>query len=64
MIRNLFHPEGSSVNDYDYATIQAVISFIKESESIVLMAKVDIEAAFRIIPVAPKEAPLLGFKCH
>ena len=26
------------------------------------MAKVDIESAFRIIPIAPKDIPLLGFK--
>ena len=26
------------------------------------MGKVDIEAAFRIMPIAPKDSPLLGFK--
>ena len=70
MIHNLSHPEGSSVNDYipqelatvQYASIQNAISFIKDAETIVFMAKVDIESAFRIIPIAPKDTPLLGFK--
>ena len=69
MIHNLSYPLGSSVNAYvpaqlttvHYATIQNVISFVKSAPSIVFMAKVDIESAFRIIPVAPKETPLLGF---
>ena len=26
------------------------------------MGKVDIEAAFRIMPIAPKDSPLLGFR--
>ena len=67
MIHNLSHPEGPSVNDYmplqfssvHHATMQDAISFLKESESIVFMTKVDIEPAFRIIPEAPKDAPLL-----
>ena len=54
MMHNLSHPEGSSVNDYmplqfssvHYATMQDAIYFIKESQSIVFMAKVDIEPAF------------------
>ena len=70
MIHNLSHPEGSSVNDYipqelatvQYASIQNAISFIKNAETIVFMAKVDIESAFRIIPFALKDTPLLGFK--
>ena len=45
-----------------YASIQNAISFIKDAETIVFMAKVYIEAAFRIIPIAPKDTPLLGFK--
>ena len=70
VIHNLSHPDGNSVNDYiprefssvHYATIQDAISFIKVSDSIVFMGKVDIEAAFRIMPIAPKDSPLLGFK--
>ncbi len=70
MIHNLSYPEGSSVNDYipaefvtvQYATIQDAISFVTSARSIVFMAKVDIEAAFRIIPVAPSDTHLLGFR--
>lgn len=54
------YPEGSSVDDniptkfttVQHATIQDAISFIKTAESIVFMAKVDIESVFTIIPVA------------
>ena len=70
VIHNLSYPEGESVNDYipqefstvQYATTQNSISFIKEADSVVFMAKVDIEAAFRIIPISPQVSPLLGFK--
>ena len=70
MIHNLSYPEGSSVNDYipaefatvQYATIQDAISFVTSARSIVFMTKVDIEAAFRIIPVAPSDTHLLGFR--
>ena len=69
MIHNLSYPPGESVNNYipaelttvHYATIQNAISFMKSAQSIVFMAKVDIESAFRIIPVAPNDTPLLGF---
>ena len=68
-IHNLSYPEESSVNDYvpaevttvHSAKIQHAISFVKPARSMVCMAKVDIESAFRIIPVAPKDTPLLGF---
>ena len=70
VIHNLSYPDGESVNDYipkefatvQYATIQNAISVIKEADSIVFMAKVDIEAAFRSIPISPKDSPLLGFQ--
>ena len=69
MIHNLSYPPGESVNNYipaelttvHYATIQNAISFVKSAQSIVFMAKADIESAFRIIPVAPNDTPLLGF---
>ena len=64
------YPDGESVNDYipkefatvQYAAIQNAISFIKEADSIVFMAKIDIEAALRIIPISPKDSSLLGFQ--
>ena len=70
MIHHLSYPEGESVNDFipdemssvTYATIQDAISFIQGSRQHVHMAKVDIESAFRIIPVSPADRPLLGFQ--
>ena len=70
MIHHLSYPEGESGNDFipdemssvTYATIQDAISFILGSRQHVHMAKVDIESAFRIIPVSPADRPLLGFQ--
>ena len=69
-IHHLSYPEGSSVNDFipmeislvQYATIQDAIDFIPHSPTPVYMAKVDVESAFRIIPVSPADRPLLGFQ--
>ena len=44
------------------ASIQNAISFIKDAEAIHFKVKVDIESAFRIIPITHKDSPLLGFK--
>ena len=60
----------SSVNDFipkdmssvQYATIQDAISFIKRSPQSVYMATVDVESAFRIMPVSLADSPLLGFQ--
>ena len=68
MIHHLSYTEGNSVNDFiphefssvQYATIQDAIAVIKKSPSFYL-GKVDIESAFRIIPVAPPDTSLLGF---
>ena len=35
---------------------------IKSSSSTVYMAKLDVESAFRILPIAPTDRPLLGFR--
>ena len=72
MIHHLSYPEGSSINDFiprdmssvQYATIQDAIYFIKQSNKPVYMAKVDVESAFRIIPVSLADRPLLGFQWH
>ena len=70
-IHHLSYPEGSSVNDFipkeisavQYASIQDAIRLIKQlPSSQVFMVKVDIESAFRIIPVSPRDRPLLGFQ--
>ena len=70
MIHHLSYPAGLSVNDFiptaascvTYATIQDAISHIMRSNTIVYMAKVDIQSAFRIIPIRPSDRPLLGFQ--
>ena len=69
IIHHLSYPEGSSVNDFipreissvQYETVQDAISIITQTRLPVFMAKVDIESAFRIIPVSPIDRPLLGF---
>ena len=70
MILHLSFPDGSSVNDFipkeissvQYAPIQDAIGVIKDSPKPVYMAKVDVESAFRIIPISPADRPLLGFR--
>jgi hypothetical protein len=77
MIHHLSYPEGSSVNDFiphefssvHYSTISEAIDFIKHSPHLVYMAKVDIESAFRIIPISPAihgipvEGPVFHGRC-
>ena len=70
MIHHLSYPEVSPVNDFipkeissvQDATIQDAIDFIRHSPKPVYMVKVDVESAFRIIPVSPADRPLLGFQ--
>ena len=70
VIHHLSYPDGLSVNDaipqefsrVSYASIYDAIKFIKSSHDTVYMAKLDIESAFRILPVAPVDRPLLGFR--
>ena len=46
-----------------YASIQEAIEFIKLAPNKpVFMAKVDVESAFRIIPVCPADRPFLVFR--
>ena len=69
-IHHLSYPKGSSVNDHiheefssvRYASISDAISVIKKLGAGCFMAKTDIKSAFRIIPVHPKDHPLLGMK--
>ena len=70
MIHHLSYPENGSINDFiprdfstvHYASIEDAIRFIKMGEETTFLAKVDIESAFRIIPVSPLDSPLLGFQ--
>ena len=59
LIHHLLYPKGSSVN---YVSNSDVISVIKKLGAGCFMAKTDMKSAFRIIPVHPKDHPLLGMK--
>ena len=70
VIHHLSYPQGASINDaiprefssVTYSSIQDAITMIKSSFSTVYMAKLDVESAFRILPIAPTDRPLLGFR--
>ena len=68
-IHNLSHPPGGSVNDnikpeygeITYATIEDVITIVRQLGRGTIMVKRDLAEAFRQIPVSPMDTPLLGF---
>ena len=68
LIHHLSYPKGSSVNDaiprefasVNYATIDDAILAIKTLGRGCFMSKTDIKSAFRIIPINPKDYPLMG----
>ena len=70
MIQHLSFPDGDSVNDWidrEYCAVQYT-HFDKAVEGVIrvgkgaLMAKEDIESAFRLLPVHPEDFGLLGIK--
>ena len=69
-ILHLSYPPGGSVNDYinkddyslQYVTIDCVISHIKQLGQGCYLSKLDVEAAFRIVPVHPDDWHLLGME--
>ena len=70
LIHHLSYPKGLSVNDgipdehtsVHYATVTDAIRLIKRAGPGCFLAKTDIKSAFRIIPIHPKDYPLLGMK--
>ena len=70
LIHHLSYPAGSSVNDgipkelatVRYATIDDAIRLVKLLGKGCFLAKTDIKSAFRIIPIAPRDFPLLGIE--
>ena len=68
LILDLSFPEGSSVNDgipsdlcsIQYLKIEEVAQALVQSGLGTPMAKIDVESAYRIIPVAPADRHLLG----
>ena len=69
MIHDLSFPKGASVNDFvprEFATVKfesfdVFVDLLLELPQGALMAKADIQAAFRILPVHPDDYRLLGF---
>ena len=70
LITDLSHPCDMSVNDgidpalcsLSYVTVDTVARAVQALGTGTLMAKVDIESAYRLIPVHPDDRPLLGFQ--
>jgi hypothetical protein len=70
VIHHLSYPRGASVNDgiphecatVQYATVPQAIAHIMRFGKGCFLAKTDIKAAFRIMPVRPQDYHLLGFK--
>ena len=69
VIHHLSYPKGRSVNDgisfedstVQYSSVGQAIQHIVSLGPKCFMAKTDIKAAFRIVPIHPKDYPLLGF---
>ena len=70
LIVDLSSPEGSSVNDgeYDhlcslkYISVEDALAEIRKLGRGTLLAKVDIQKAYRMVPVHPADRPLLGMQ--
>ena len=67
---DLSQPFGASVNDFipngkfgmSYVRVDDAVEMVLRRGKRALMAKVDVENAFRNVPVRPKDWPLLGFE--
>ena len=70
LITDLSHPPGLSVNDgidkemcsLSYVTVDTVAAVVASLGPASLMVKVDIQSAYRLIPVHPDDRPLLGVR--
>ena len=70
IIHHLSYPKGSSINDFicdelsttRYASLDDAAKLLLDLGPNSLMAKTDIESAFRLIPIHPFDHELLGFK--
>ncbi len=70
LIHDLSFPKDRSVNDsiphefcrVSYQDFDHAVNIITRLGKNCLIAKADIESAFRIIPISPKDYPLLGFQ--
>ena len=72
VITDLSNPPGASVNDgidtdlcsLKYVTVDKVAEIVHRLGRGALMAKVDIEAAYRLVPVHSEDRPLLGVQIN
>ena len=70
LIVDLSHPRGASINDgvdsqlcsLSYTSVEAAATKVLELGLGSLIAKLDLESAYRMIPVHPQDRPLLGMK--
>ena len=70
MILHLSAPCGSSVNDgidkdefpVQYSTVDDAVELISRYGTGTILAKIDLKAAFRMVPIDPKDWDLLGMK--
>ncbi|XP_075129430.1 uncharacterized protein LOC142202939 [Leptodactylus fuscus] len=72
MIHHLSFPEGSSVNDgidpelcsVVYTSFDAAIAWVRKYGKGALLAKTDVEAAFRLLPVHPDIIDTVAMECR
>ena len=70
LIQHLSHPQGNSINDgidpercaVKYASFDDAVQMVASVGKGALMAKADIQSAFRLLPVHPEDFQLLGMK--
>ncbi len=70
LIVDLSHPKGRSVNygvdpelcSLAYASIDMAVAIILKLGRFAELAKLDVASAYRIMPIHPKDCPLLGMK--
>ena len=70
MITDLSHPPAASVNDgidrelctLSYVTVEQVARKVSRLGKGALLAKVDIESAYRLVPIHPDDRPLLSIQ--
>ena len=72
LIHHLSYPEGGSINHHipqefctvQYQSVHTAIEIIKQLGKGALLAKTDIENAYKQIPIHPDDFELLGFMAH
>ena len=70
LILDLSHPEGRSINDgvdpalcsLTYTSVDWAVRMVLNTGRGALLANLDLESAYRMIPVHPDDRPLLGMK--